>query len=99
MIDAVREVDDLARRGGEVADVGRRAALVVDDRDLVPLGSEPEHRADEVVAVGPKSHEERTIQASPPAAASPCSFDRPYADCGFGPSDSTYGSRLRPSKT
>ena len=38
--------------------------------------------------VGPKSHEERTIQASSPAAASPWSFVRPYADCGFGPSDS-----------
>ena len=35
---------------GEVPDVGRAAALVGDDRDLVALGSEPEHRADEVVA-------------------------------------------------
>ena len=51
------------------------------------------------VPVGPKSQEERTIQARSPAAASPWSFVRPYADCGFGPSDSRYGSLLRPSKT
>jgi hypothetical protein len=31
--------------------------------------------------VGPKSHEERTIQAFAPAGASPWSFERPYADC------------------
>ncbi len=49
--------------------------------------------------VGPKSHELRTIQAESPAAASPCSFVRPYADRGAGESDSTYGARLRPSKT
>ena len=60
-----------------MAHIGRRAALVVDDRDLVPLLAEPQHRADEVVPVGPKSHEERTIQARSPAAASPCSFVRP----------------------
>ena len=39
----------LARGRGEVADVGRGAALVVDDRDLVPLGAEAQHRAQEVV--------------------------------------------------
>ena len=49
--------------------------------------------------VGPKSHELRTIQASGPAAASPCSLLRPYAESGLAPSDSTYGSSLRPSKT
>ena len=49
--------------------------------------------------VGPKSHELRTIHACSPAAASPWSFVRPYAEAGLGPSDSTYGSRLRPSKT
>ena len=49
--------------------------------------------------VCPKSHELRTIQASAPAAASPSSFERPYAESGLGRSDSTYGSRLRPSKT
>jgi hypothetical protein len=49
--------------------------------------------------VGPKSHDERTIHASSPAAASPCSFVRPYADCGLGASDSVYGSRLDPSNT
>ena len=44
-----RRVDELARRRGQMADVGRAAALVVDDRDLVPLRPEPEHRAHEVV--------------------------------------------------
>ena len=48
---------------------------------------------------GPKSHELRTIHASEPAAASPCSFVRPYTESGAGESDSTYGSALRPSKT
>ena len=49
--------------------------------------------------VHPKSQELRTIQASSPAAPSPWNFVRPYADCGFGASDSTYGSRFIPSKT
>ena len=49
--------------------------------------------------VGAKSHELRTIHARSPAAASPCSFVRPYAPSGFGASDSTYGAALRPSKT
>ena len=50
VVDAVRQEQDLTRRGGEVADVGRRPPLVVDDSDLVPLLAEPQHRADEVVA-------------------------------------------------
>jgi hypothetical protein len=49
--------------------------------------------------VAPKSHELRTIQAASPAAASACSFVRPYAPSGDGGSDSTYGSRFEPSKT
>ena len=51
MPDAARPiaVDELARRGGEVPDVGRAAALVVHHGDLVALGAEPQHRADEVV--------------------------------------------------
>jgi hypothetical protein len=32
-----------------MADVGGRAALVVDDGDLVPLGAQPQHRPEEVV--------------------------------------------------
>src|SRR5581483_6455336 len=44
--------------------------------------------------VQPKSHDERTIHASSPAAASPCSFERPYDESGFVASDSAYGSRL-----
>ena len=32
-------------------------------------------------------------------ASSPASLDRPYAVAGATGSDSTYGSRLRPSKT
>ena len=50
VVDAVRQEQDLTRRGGEVADVGRRPPLVVDDRDLVPLLAEPQHRTHEVVA-------------------------------------------------
>ena len=48
VVDAVRKEQDLARRRGEVTDVGRRPALIGDDRDLVPLLAEPQHRADEV---------------------------------------------------
>ena len=48
------------------------------------------------VPVQPKSHDVRTIHAPSPAAASPCSFVRPYTDSGFGASDSTYGVALRP---
>jgi hypothetical protein len=39
--------------------------------------------------VGPNVHDVRTIHASGPAAASECSFVRPYADSGLGASDST----------
>ncbi len=49
--------------------------------------------------VQPKSHELRTTHARSPAAASPCSFVRPYAPSGDGASDSTYGARFVPSKT
>ena len=34
--------------------------------------------------------------ASSPAAPSACSFERPYAESGFGRSDSTYGERFAP---
>ena len=49
--------------------------------------------------VHPNSPDVRTTHACSPAAASPCSFVRPYAESGCAPSDSTYGSRLTPSKT
>ena len=49
--------------------------------------------------VGPKSQEERTTHARSPAAASPCSFVRPYAESGDGASDSTYGAPFDPSNT
>src|SRR5918996_1547044 len=39
-------------RGGEMRHVRRRSTLVVDDRDLLAFGAEPEHRAHEVVAGG-----------------------------------------------
>ena len=42
-------VDELPGRGGEMTDVRGAAPLVGDDRHLVPLRSETEHRADEVV--------------------------------------------------
>ena len=35
--------------------------------------------------LGPKSHDERTISAFSPAAPSEWSFERPYAESGFGP--------------
>ena len=50
VVDAVRPVEQVARRLSEVADVGRRAPLVVDHRHLVALRAEPEHRPDEVVS-------------------------------------------------
>ena len=49
--------------------------------------------------VHPKSQEVRTIHAVSPVTASDCSFVRAYTESGAGGSDSTYGSRLRPSKT
>src|SRR5215211_1214381 len=50
VIDAVRLFQHATRRFGEMPDIGRRPELVVDDRDLVPLGAEPQHRPDEVVS-------------------------------------------------
>src|SRR5664279_3646954 len=46
--DPARQADELARRGGQMADIRGTAALVVDDRDFVPLRAEREHRAQEV---------------------------------------------------
>ena len=48
--DALRQREQLARRLGQVADVGRRAGLVGDDAHLVALCAEPQHRPDEVRA-------------------------------------------------
>ena len=67
-----------------MADVRRAAALVVDDRHLVALARRA--RASCARSCGRSSRRAttmRTIQASSPAAASPCSFVRPYADCGI----------------
>ena len=47
--DPERQRDELPHRRREMPDVGRRAALVVDHRHLVPLGPGPEHRPHEVV--------------------------------------------------
>ena len=44
--------DELARRLGQMPDVRRAAALVVDDGHLVPLPPEREHRQHEVLAPG-----------------------------------------------
>jgi hypothetical protein len=49
--------------------------------------------------VSPNSQDDRTTHARAPAAASPWSFVRPYAESGLGGSDSTYGERFRPSNT
>ena len=95
-----RQLDELARRRREMADEGRGAALVVDDRRPRPARRPSRSIVrTKLWPVQPKSHDERTIHAFSPAAASPCSFVRPYAECGFGASDSTYGSRFVPSKT
>src|SRR5207302_7054647 len=51
--DAERQLEHLARRRREMADVRGRAPLIVDDGDLVPLDAEPQHRPDEVRAGRP----------------------------------------------
>ena len=102
MPEALRElsVHELARGLGEVADEGRTAALIVHHRDLLALRAEAEHRPKEVVAGrteqprGP-DHPRSMCPPLPRRAAS--SVRMPTA--GFGLSDSTYGERLRPSKT
>ena len=48
MPEPARKRDELVHRFGEMPDERRRAALVVDDRDLVALRAEPQHRAHEV---------------------------------------------------
>src|SRR5918994_7878352 len=45
VVDAEGKLEHGPRRRGEVADVSRAAALVVDDRDLVALRGEAQHRA------------------------------------------------------
>jgi hypothetical protein len=72
----MRKLEDILRRFREMADEGRRAALVVDDRHLVLLRAELEHRPHEFLLVQPKSQEERTIQPSR-TSRSPASFVRP----------------------
>src|SRR5579884_2168462 len=68
VVRAVRQLEDGFRRLGQVTDVRRAAALVVDDRDLVALGAEPEHRPDEV-ARGPA---EEPRAAHDPGAVAGC---------------------------
>src|SRR5438034_3767320 len=48
MPDAEGAVEQLSRRRGQVTRVGGSGALIVDDRDLVTLTAEVEHRRDEV---------------------------------------------------
>ena len=93
-------VHELAHRRGQVPDVGRASALVVDDRDLVALQAEPEHRADEVVtgrAEEPRApHDPRVARRPrPPRAAS--SGRRRIAGSGRPTPDTA--SSCRPSKT
>ena len=49
----------------------------------------------------PKAHAIRTIVASAAVAAScsPANLERPYTDCGFGVSHSSYGVDFVPSNT
>src|SRR5262249_43474363 len=65
VVRAVRQLEDRARRLGGVPDVRRRASLVVDDLDLLALGAQAQHRADEVVP-GPA---EEPGRADDPAVA------------------------------
>jgi hypothetical protein len=46
---ALGPIEHVPDSRGQVADVGRRATLVVDDSDLVPLGAESQHGPYEVV--------------------------------------------------
>src|SRR5829696_2294703 len=65
VVDAERALEDRPRRVGEVRDVGRATALIVDDSDLVALGAEPQHRAQEVVPRRPEqpraAHDPRLV--------------------------------------
>ena len=54
VVRAVRQLQQLLGRRGEVADVRGRAALVVDDRHLVLLCAQAQHRPHEVVARPPE---------------------------------------------
>jgi len=74
VVDAVRQADDLLRLG-RGADVGRRPALVVDDRDLVALCAHRSIVRRKLCDVGPKATTCDT-HASSPAAASAWSFVR-----------------------
>jgi hypothetical protein len=65
-----RPVDQFPDRGGQMPNVGRAAALVVDHRNLGALGPEPEHRPDEVIARRP---------VEPGAADNPAVADQPLA--------------------
>ena len=71
--------------------------LVVDDRDLVALAPEPQHRPHEVVPGRPeqprRAHDPRRPRRRRPRRAA-SSARTPRA--GRGPSDSTYGVALRP---
>ena len=62
-----RCLGDLHQRRREMAGVGRAAELVVDHRDLVALGAEPQHRVDEVLAVRaehPRGADDRVDRAT-----------------------------------
>src|SRR4029079_8650183 len=61
--DTAGQVEQLARRLGEVAHVGRRASLVGDHAHLVPLCAEPQQRPNEVRAAPPE--QTRAAYASP----------------------------------
>ncbi len=54
VVDADGALDDLVQGRRQIDGVGRRAALVVDDGDLLARGAEREHRAQEVVPDRPE---------------------------------------------
>ena len=82
----------VARR--EMPDVGRRASAGRRRPQSSRRSAPSRHGSDKLWPVSANSHELRTIHASAPTTASEPSLERPYADSGFGASDSTYGRLL-----
>ena len=77
MVDAVRKPDDPRVAVAEVADVGGRAALVVDDAHLVAFRAESSIVRTKLCPVQPNSQDVRTIQPARPPPPRRASFVRP----------------------
>ena len=80
-----RQLDEPAHRRRQMPDVGRAAALVVDDGDLVALARRAAAScARSCARSARRATTSGRSSASSPAAPSPCSFVRPYAESGLG---------------